>query len=241
MTSSLVLLVLAAGVPYYLVLERFLSSRAIFLLSALLLAGAIGMSFYVPNEHRTVFVLISFISSLISIYMATKTTNFYKLGYYLVFVNAPFFILFEEKGALYSTSLLVSLMGLFFIGRFYEKNYASANYHYIRGIILSTPHIGTYLTVYLITLALYPPFPNALYFLSHILNAQTNVLWYVVVITLFFGNFHLAMKVMKESLFGNPNPNIHYVDLSTQEKALHLGVVFLLLTLSIYGIKEILL
>ena len=241
--SSILLLVLAGGVPYYLLLEKSkkISSKAIFFLSSLLLLGAIIMSCYVPNEHLTPLVLIAFASALFSIYKATKTTNFYKLGYYLIFVNAPFFVLFEEKGAMYSTSLLVALLGICLIARFYEKNYASANYHYIRGITLSTPYIGTYLSIYLITLALYPPFPNALYFLSYILKAEANLLWYVVVITLFFGNFHLAMKVMKESLFGKPNPNIHYVDMSSKEKLMHFMVLVALIALSINGLKETLL
>jgi hypothetical protein len=241
MSSSILLLILAAGIPYYIVLEKIMSSKAIFLVSGFLLLGAIVASYYVPNEHLTLFVDIAFVSAIFSIYKATKTTNFYKLGYYLIFVNAPFFILFEEKGALYSLSLLVSLIGIFFIGRFYEKSYASANYHYIRGITLSTPYIGTYLTMYLISLALYPPFPNALFFLSHIVNADTSLLWFVVVITLFFGNFYLAMKVMKESLFGKPNPNIHYVDLTQKEKVIHSIIVLALLFLSITGIKELLL
>ena len=241
--SSILFLVLAAGVPYYLLLEKskFVSSKAIFLLSSALLLGAIILSCYMPNEHLTPFVLISFASALFTIYKATKTTNFYKLGYYLIFVNAPFFILFEEKGAMYSSSLLVSLLGLFLVARFYEKNYASANYHYIRGITLSTPYIGTYLSIYLIALALYPPFPNALYFLSYILKSEPNVIWYVVIITLFFGNFYLAMKVMKESLFGKPNSNIHYVDLNSKEKFMHFMVLIALIALSINGLKEMLL
>lgn len=243
MISSILFLILAAGVPYYVFLEKSekFSSKFIFLLSSFLLLCAIVLSIFIPNEHLITFVLISFVSAVFSIYKATKTTNFYKLGYYLIFINAPFFILFEEKGAMYSLSLLVALLGLYLIGRFYEKNYGSANYHYIRGITLSTPYIGTYLTVYLITLALYPPFPNSLFFLSHILKAEADLLWYIVVITLFFGNFSLAMNVMKESLFGKPNPNIHYVDLSSKEKITHTLVVIVLLILSISGLKEILL
>lgn len=241
MAMNILMFVLAAGIPYYLLLEKFthLHSKTIFYISALMLVGAITMSYYVPNTHDIYLVEISFVSALFSIYKATKTTNFYKLGYYLIFVNAPFFILFEEKGAHYSSAMLVSLLGLYFIGRFYEKHYASANYHYIKGITLATPHIGTFLTVYLVTLALYPPFPNAIFFFSHVLQAETSVLWYVVIITLFFGNFILAMRVMKESLFGRPDPKIHYVDLTFKEQIPHLVVIILLLGLSIYGLKEI--
>jgi len=243
MTSSILFLVLSAGIPYYLILEKvgFISSKMVFIISALMLVGAITLSYYLPNEHQMLFVSISFASALYTIYKATKTTNFYRLGYYLIFVNAPFFMLFEEKGAMYSSALLVSLFGLFLIARFYEKHYASANYHYIRGIMLSTPHIGTYLTIYLIALALYPPLPNAFYFLSYVLNSEGTLMGYIIVITLFFGNFHLAMQVMKESVFGRPNANIHYVELNSTEKILHLLVVVALLALSINGVKEILL
>ena len=242
MTSSILFLILAAGIPYYFILEKlgFVSSKLIFIISALLLVGAIVLSFYMPNEHYMPFVYISFASALFTIYKATKTTNFYRLGYYLIFVNAPFFILFEEKGAMYSSALLVSLLGLFLIARFYEKHYASANYHYIRGIMLSTPHIGTYLTVYLVALALYPPLPNAFYFLSYVLSSETSAVGYVIVVTLFFGNFYLAMQVMKESVFGKPNSNIHYVELDAKEKVMHMIVVIALLALSINGVKEIL-
>ncbi len=241
--ESVILLVLAAGVPYYIVLEAFesISNRAIFLISATLLLGAIIASLYLPNEHVTSYVMVAFVSALYSLYKATKTTNFYRLGYYLIFVNAPFFLLFEEKGALYSTSFLVSLLGIYLVARFYERHYASANYHYIRGITLSTPYIGTYLSIYLISLALYPPFPNSLFFLSYILHAKADLLWYVVVITLFFGNFYLAMQVMKASLFGKPNHNIHYVELNSIEKVVHFIVVVGMMVLSVYGFKELLL
>jgi len=243
MISGILLLILAAGVPYYLLLERSgrFSSKNIFVLSGVLLLCAVALSFYVPNEHVTLLVLVSLASAVYSIYRATKTTNFYKLGYYLIFVNAPFFILFENHGVIYSISLLVSLLGLFLVARFYEKNYGSANYRHISGITLATPCIGTYLTLYLIALALYPPFPNALFFLSYIFNTEPHPLWYVVVAMLFFGNFFLAMRVMTTTLFGRPNNDIHYVHMNAKEKMTHSAVLLLLLMLSIYGLKETLL
>jgi hypothetical protein len=123
---------------------------------------------------------------------------------------------------MYSLSLLVSLTGLYLIAKFYEKNYGSANYHHITGITLVRPYIGTYLIFYLIALALYPPFPNSLYFLGHIFNSEPNLLWYI-------------------TLFGRPNSNIHYVHMTTKEKAMHLVIVVLLLLLSVNGFKEMLL
>lgn len=243
MISGILLFVLAAGFPYYVFLEKSkrIGSKGIFLLSGLLLLCAIILSFFIENEHPTSLVVISFFSALYTIYRATKTTNFYKLGYYFIFINAPFFMLFEDKGAFYSLSLLVSLLGIYFIGRFYEKNYGSANYLAVRGVTLATPYLSIYITVYLLCIALYPPFPNSLFFLNYLFTGEPFRLWSIVVITLFTGNFFLAMRVMEKSLFGKPNLNIHYVDLTFKEKLLHLSVVTVLLGLSIYGLKELLL
>jgi hypothetical protein len=240
MISGIVLLILAAGVPYYILLEKYtqLKSKHIFFITAFLLLSAVELSLFLPNEHATILVVISLLSAIFSIYKAMQTTNFYKLSYYLIFVNAPFFILFEDQGALYSLSLLVSLTGLFLIAQYYEKNYGSANYRHITGITLVTPCVGSYLTLYLIALALYPPFPNSLFFLSYIFKSEPNLLWYIVVTTLFFGNFFLAMRVMRKTLFGRPNTNIHYVHMTVKEKITHFMIVILLLILSIFGLKE---
>lgn len=243
MISTLLLLFFCGGLPYYLYLEKHpkFNSKSIFYLSSFLLLCGILLSLYIPNEHNIFGVLLASASALYSIYRATQTTNFYKLAYYLIYVNAPFFMLFETQGSLYSFSMLVSLAGLFLIGNFYEKNYGSANYLSVRGITLTTPCVGTYLTLYLIAIALYPPFPNALFFLSYVLNAQTDLLSYAVMVTIFGANFFLVMRVMKTTLFGRANPNIHYVHMSTNDKILHSFIVAILLILSLYGLKEMLL
>lgn len=243
MISDIALLILAAGVPYYIILEKStgLKSKHIFILSGLSLLCAVILSLFIPNEYPTSLVLLSLASAIFSIYKATKTTNFYKLGYYLIFVNSPFFILFEDQARVYSLSLLVTLSGYYLIARFYEKNYGSANYRHITGITLITPCVGTYLSLYLIALALYPPFPNSLFFLSYIFKSQPDLLGYVVAATLFFGNFFLAMRIMRKTLFGRPNSNIHYVHMTSKEKVLHTLIVILLLSLSIFGLKETLL
>ena len=243
MISDIVLLILAAGVPYYILLEKTpgLKSKHIFLISALLLLGAIIASKFILAEHVQTYLVISFISALFTIYKATKTTNFYKFAYYLMFVNAPFFIMFEKVGAMYSFSMLICLLGIFLIGLFYEKHYGSANYRYITGITLVRPYIGTFLTFYLVALALYPPFPNSMYFLGYLFSSEPDMLWLTVIVTLFFGNFMLAMSVMKKTLFGRPNSNIHYVNMPTLEKTKHMLILIVLLVLSINGVKEMIL
>jgi len=242
MISNIIFLLLVSGVPYYIFLEKSdkFTSKTIFQLSGFLLLCAIIFSLFVTNEHSQPFTIIAFLSAIYSIYKATKTTNFYKIGYYFIFINAPFFLLFEKHGALYSLSLLISLIGIYAIASFYDKHYGSANYLYVRGITLATPLVGIYMTVYLISIGLYPPLPNSLFFLSYIFNSEPDLLWYVAVITLYFGNFFISMRVLEKSLFGKTNPNIHYVDLDSKEKFTHFIIITLLTILSIFGLKEIL-
>jgi len=242
MITNSIFLLLVSGLPYYIFLEKSdkFSSKSIFLLSAIMLFSAIVLSFFIHNTHSEILVMISFISAMYSVYRATQTTNFYKLAYYFIYMNAPFFLLFEEQGAFYSLSLLVSLIGLYSIANFYQKHYGSANYLYVRGITLATPLVGIHITVYLISIGLYPPLPNSLFFLTYIFNTEADLLWYIVVISIYFGNFLVSMKVLEKSIFGKTNPNIHYVDLNTKEKITHFSIIGLLALLSIYGIKEIL-
>lgn len=242
MITNILFFLLVSGLPYYILLEKSekFTSRTIFLFSAFLLSCAIVLSFFIVNHHSEIFVVISFFSAMYSVYRATKTTNFYKLAYYFIYINAPFFLLFEEHGAFYSLSLLVSLSGLFAIASFYEKHYGSANYLYVRGITLATPLVGIHITIYLISIGLYPPLPNSLFFLTYIFNTQADLLWYIVVVSIYLGNFLVSMKVLEKSIFGKKNPEIHYYDLNNKEKTTHIIIVTLLTLLSIYGIKEIL-
>ena len=128
---------------------------------------------------------------------------------------------------------------MYSIADFYEKHYGSANYLYVRGITLATPLVGIHITVYLISIGLYPPLPNSLFFLTYIFNTKADLLWFIIVISIYLGNFLISMKVLEKSIFGKTNPNIHYVDLNPKEKITHLTIVILLALLSIYGLKEI--
>jgi hypothetical protein len=243
MLMHFTLLILFAGVPYFLLLEKSEKVRPdkVFLFSVLLLIIGLCLASSFPIESSTPFVTVAFVSALLAFLRATKTTNFYKLSYYLIFMNAPMLIVFDvAQSALYSISLVLTLFGLYFMGKHYEKHYGSANYHSVSGVTLMTPYAGLFLTLYLITLALYPPFPNALIFLHTIMDAPIDMLWYGTVLLIFFGNFILAMRVMAMTVFGKANPNIHYVELSTKEKFLHLSIIIGLCLLSLWGLKEVL-
>lgn len=238
-----ILLFLFAGVPYYLLFEKtnILGKEKIFYLSTLLVIAGMVISNTTAQTVSMPFVMVALLASLFSLYKANKTRNLYKLAYYILFFNAPMLLMFGVKeSTLYGVALLVTLVGIFLMGKYYERNYGSANYKSITGITLVTPYAGLMLTVYLTALALYPPFPNSLMFLNGILNAELSTLWYVAVVIIFFGNFLIAVRVMAKTVFGKPNDNVHYIDLAPKERWLHLTLFILLLVLSIVGLQEVL-
>ena len=238
-----ILLLLFAGIPYYLFFEKtkILGKEKIFYLSSLLVIGGMVLSHELPQTASMPFAIIALIASLFSLYKANKTTNLYKLAYYILFFNAPMLIMFQAKeSTFYGVSLLITLFGIFLMGKYYERNYGSANYRSITGITLVTPYAGLMLTIYLTALALYPPFPNSLMFLNGILNSELSTLWYIAVVIIFFGNFLIAVRVMAKTVFGKPNTNVHYIDLAPKERGLHLTMFIILLVLSVVGLKELL-
>ena len=243
MLINFILLLLFAGIPYYLFFEKtkILNKEKIFYLSSLLVIGGMIFSHQVLQTASMPFAIVALIASLISLYKANKTTNLYKLAYYILFFNAPMLIMFQAKeSTLYGVSLLITLLGIFMMGKYYERNYGSANYRSITGITLVTPYAGLMLTIYLTALALYPPFPNSLMFLNGILAAELSTLWYITVVIIFFGNFLIAVRIMAKTVFGKPNTNVHYIDLGPKERWLHLTMFIILLVLSAVGLKELL-
>jgi hypothetical protein len=238
-----IVLFLFAGIPYYLFFEKInmVGKDKIFILSALLVVGGMIVVSNLHYEAPLHIVIIALLASLYSLYKANKTHNLYKLTYYILFFNAPMLITFKsEHSILYGVSLLVSLTGVYLMGKYYERSYGSANYRSVSGITLVTPYAGLILTLYFTALALYPPFPNALLFLNAILNAEINPIWYLVVVIIFFGNFFIAVRVMAKTVFGKPNENVHYIDVAPKERVLHLVILVVLLALSIIGIQEVL-
>lgn len=241
MLTNFILLFLFSGVLYYLYLEKKkLSYEKIFLLSAFLMLCGMIILLITQQEIAIVVMIALVLSSLFSFYKATKTTNLYKLSYYIMFFNAPVLVFGIKESFYYGISLLVSLFGIYLMAKYYNKNYGSANYQPITGLTLVSPYAGFFLTIYLTTLALYPPFPNSILFFNAILSVDTNVLWYIIVAIVFFGNFFLAAKVMAKTVFGKPNTNVHYIDLSTKERNIHIAIFIALIILSILGLQEVL-
>ncbi len=243
MLYDLILLILFTGLPWYPLLRRKRSVKRehIFLLSALSVLIGLLLSSLTGDIVREPFVALALLFSLFVLYSTLKTNNLYKLGTQILFFNAPLLLLVEPHARLlYGVSLLLSLAGIYMMAKYYERVYSSANYYSVTGITLVTPYAALFLTIYFTALALYPPFPNAIFFLEGILHATVDPLWYLVTIVIFFGNFLIAVRVMARTVFGKPNPNIHYIDVTPKERRLHLLILIIFIALSLKGLQEVL-
>ena len=239
---EVLLLLLLGGIPYYLLIEKSLKKYNVFISSALLIIGLFVMLFtgISCNTHKWC-ILVAIATSLFTTYKALKTTNFYKLANYFIFINSPVYFLFSLEYFIFFTfSLLITLIGFYLIGTYYEKNYGSANFYGIGGLALEAPFAGLFLRVYLINLALYPPFPNAVFLFNSMLKDKLDLIWYTVIVVFFFGNFFVAMKILTKTVFGKANKNIFYIDLDTKERLFHTVLNIVLLAVGIYGLKEVL-
>ncbi len=237
---ELLLLFLLAGVPYFVIFEKKLKKQALFVSSLLLIVGLLFM-YFLEIRCNSYCVLIAILTSLFATFKALKTTNIYKLANYFIFINSPVYFLFSFEYFIYFVfSLLITLGGLYFIGVYYEKNYGSANYYGVGGLALEAPYAGLFLRIYLINLALYPPFPNAVFLFNSMLKDKLDLLWYATILVFFFGNFIVAMKILVNTVFGKPNGNLFYTDLMDKEKVYHLLICIVLLLIGIFGLKEVL-
>ena len=75
------------------------------------------LSHQLTHTASTPIAIVALIASLFSLYKANKTTNLYKLAYYILFFNAPILIMAQTReSTLYGVSLLVTLFGIFMMG-----------------------------------------------------------------------------------------------------------------------------
>jgi len=239
---EVLLLIMFAGIPYYLFVEKFFKKYTFFVSTFLLIMGLVFILLTDINcSHNNICILSAITTSLFTTIKALKTTNIYKLTNYFIFINSPVYFLFSfEYFVFFMFSLLITLSGFYFVGNYYEKNYGSANFYNIGGLALEAPFVGLFLRIYLINLALYPPFPNAVFLFNSMIKDKLDFIWYTVIVVFFFGNFFVAMKILTNTVFGKANKNIFYIDLENKEKIFHFLVNFILLAVGIYGLTEVL-
>ncbi len=226
-------IVLMGAIPYYLFLKspKPKNTLMIFLISIIgFLMYSISPSIS-KNMYYDIFLLMAFATSVLTFYLSYKTTNLMKLSYHFLFLNTvSVFILPYKVFSVYYSSVVIASALLYVIALKYIEIFESANFYSVKGLALTSPKLALMIRLTLMALGLYPPFSNSFSLLLGILKGDLNKIGYLVIGWIFFANFFMAFRIMKNTIFGAPNENVIYKDISGKS-ALAMTIVLLMLTL----------
>ncbi len=230
-----------AGFPYFYFLKKF-KDKNIFYISISSLIIASFLNIYVVNiEFSPIIIIVSIFSSIFAGYKAYKTSNLYKLSYLFIFINAPLFLLIEANYTIwYILSVVVTTSSLFNVGKYFEDKYGSPNFQSITSLTHKLPKLSFFLQLYLLSLALFPPFPNFIFLMNILVKSNMDLIVIIVFIFVFLANFFIAMNILSKTIFGKENEKIYYRRMQKEDLASHIFMLSLIISLSIYGLKEIL-
>lgn len=238
-------LILIGVFPYYLFKSQKLKDYYIFLSVVfgllILYKWHILRSFQIYN----LFEIIGLIGSIFTLRLSYKTHNLKKLSYYFLFMNSvSFFVLPFNIFLFYFGSVFLGAFLLYILGVYMEHMYESANFDILKGFALKTPMFGLILRLDLLVLGAYPPFSTFFYLFMGLLIKSPMNIWsaerWIIILYLFFANFILAFRIMKNTIFGKPNENILYKDLDISKMILPSLILLILIVLGFYGFLEVL-
>jgi hypothetical protein len=233
-------IVLMGALPYYILFKSPKPRNALIIFSISAIGFLIYTLFpYLPkSSYNIILEAASFATSLLTFYLSYKTTNLTRLSYYFLFLNAvSIFVLPSHIFNVYYLSVLGSAFLLYAISIKYIEIFESANFYNVKGLALKSPKLALMLRLTLMALGLYPPFSNFFSLFLGILKESANTVNYIIFSWIFFANFFMAFRIMKNTIFGAPNENIVYKDISGKTA---IAMTFLLLVLALVGFSNLL-
>jgi hypothetical protein len=233
-------IVLMGALPYYLLFKSSKPKNALIIFSI----SAIGFLMYslfpyLPKSSYNILLeLMAFATSLLTFYLSYKTTNLTKLSCYFLFLNAvSVFVLSSHIFNVYYLSVLGGSLLLYTISIKYIEIFESANFYNVKGLALKSPKLALMLRLTLMALGLYPPFSNFFSLFFGVLKEHVSAVNYIIFSWIFFANFFMAFRIMKNTIFGAPNENVVYKDISGKTA---IAMTFLLLLLAVIGFSNLL-
>lgn len=233
-------IVLMGALPYYMLFKSPKPKNALIIFSISTIGFLIYSLFpYLPKSSYNILLeLMAFATSLLTFYLSYKTTNLIKLSYYFLFLNAvSIFVLPNRIFNVYYLSVLGASSLLYTISIKYIEIFESANFYNVKGLALKSPRLALILRLTLMALGLYPPFSNFFSLFLGVLKENTSTINYIIFGWIFFANFFMAFRIMKNTVFGAPNENIVYKDISGKTA---IAMTFLLLVLAVIGFSNLL-
>ncbi len=235
-----VAIALMGAIPYYLLFKSLKPKNAliIFILSV---TGFFVYSINpdIPkNIYSHIFEIIALATSVFTFYISYKTTNLIKLSYYFLFLNAvSVFALPYKIFDTYYSSVVIASSILYVIALKYIEIFESANFYNVKGLALTSPRLALMIRLTLMALGLYPPFSNFFALFLGILKGGLDKAGYIILGWIFFSNFFVAFRIMKNTIFGAPNEHIVYKDISGKST---LAMTIMLLILAAIGFANFL-
>lgn len=210
-------IILMGAIPYYLFFKSSKPINALFIF----VVSVVGFFIYsidphIPkNIYSYIFDVVALATSFFTFFISYKTTNLIKLSYYFIFLNAvSVFILPYKIFDVYYSSVVIASALLYVIALKYIEMFESANFYNIKGLALTSPKLALMIRLTLMALGLYPPFSNFFSLFLGVLKGNFDKIDYITLGWIFFSNFFMAFRIMKNTIFGAPNENIVYKDIS---------------------------
>lgn len=237
-------LVLVGVFPYYLLKSQKLKDYTIFFL--VFLGLLILYNYHIIRSFQVyeVFEIVGLAGSIITLKKSYDTHNLIKLSYYFLFINGvSFFVLPFDVFLFYFMSVFLGSILLYILGMYMENMYESANFDTLKGFALKSPSFALILRLDLLALGCYPPFSSFFYLFMGFLIKTSSDIWdierYIILIYLFFANFFMAFRIMRNTIFGKSNENILYKDIKLSQMIIPSLIIVVLIVLGFYGFLEV--
>jgi hypothetical protein len=238
---ELLFLILMAGAPYFYFLKNLQDKTIFYIVALSLIIGTIFSHIIIHTQFMDFIIVISIASSIFAILQAYKTTNIYKLSYLFIFISSPLFFIIDSQYSLwFIISILVNTAALFRVGIFFEQRYGIANFYSITALVTNAPKLAFFFKLYLLSLALFPPFPNFIFAIDILLTSEMNFINLLAFVVVFLGSFFIAMSILTRTIFGKENKNIYYATFKAKDFAIHLSILGAIVILGAYGLMEVL-
>lgn len=151
--------------------------------------------------------------TLLSFFKMIKTIFFRDIIILYVLVNFPVIFILDDQRMLYFVAFIMTVLLSLSIRKFINYTYHTDSYIGLEGIVLVLPRLSLLVRLNLLMIGNFPPFLNFGIVFNHMINDGFSLkALYLIMVVMF--NFLLFSKLTNRFLFGKPNRNIVYTDLS---------------------------
>ncbi len=235
-------ILLMGALPYYIFFKSS-NRQVVGIIFAVVFLGFLIYNFFYTMQNEIMYralEIVAFLTSVFTFWQSYKTYNLSKLSYYFLFLNTVIvFALPHNLFYYYYISVYFESLFLFFLSMYYVIFFGSANFSNVQGLALKSPKLALMLRLTLMGLGLYPPFGNIFLLFAGLLKGGFDLYGFIIFVWIFFANFFMAFRIMKNTVFGVPNENIVYRDIDSKHFLMNSAIIIMLILLGIGSFLEV--